>query len=61
MLINITEVKVGDEIITPKHREGRVVEAIFDNGVDAIKITYVTGETEWFSKQSTVFRKSVRS
>ena len=57
MLITALEINEGDEVVTPKHQDGRVVEAVFANEEDALKVTYVTGETEWFSKRSTVYRK----
>ena len=60
MLIPAIEIREGDEIITPKHQNGRVVEAVFVNEEDSLKVTYVTQETEWFSKRSTVLRKNKR-
>ena len=57
MLIPAIEIREGDEIITPKHQNGRVVETIFVNEEDSLKVTYVTQETEWFSKRSIVLRK----
>lgn len=60
MLIPAIEIREGDEIITPKHQNGRVVEAVFVNEEDSLKVTYVTQETEWFSKRSVVLRKNKR-
>ena len=60
MLIPAIEIREGDEIVTPKHQNGRVVEAVFVNEEDSLKVTYVTQETEWFSKRSTVLRKNKR-
>lgn len=60
MLIPAIEIREGDEIITPKHQNGRVVEAVFVNEEDSLKVTYVTQETEWFSKRSIVLRKNKR-
>ena len=57
MLIPAIEIREGDEIVTPKHQNGRVVETIFVNEEDSLKVTYVTGETEWFAKRSTVYRR----
>lgn len=60
MLIPAIEIREGDEIITPKHQNGCVVEAVFVNEEDSLKVTYVTQETEWFSKRSVVLRKNKR-
>lgn len=60
MLIPAIEIREGDEIITPKHQNGRVVEAVFVNEEDSLKVMYVTQETEWFSKRSVVLRKNKR-
>ena len=60
MLIPAIEIREGDEIIAPKHQNGRVVEAVFVNEEDSLKVTYVTQETEWFSKRSVVLRKNKR-
>jgi hypothetical protein len=60
MLIPAIEIREGDEIVTPKHQNGRVVEAVFVNEEDSLKVTYVTQETEWFSKRSIVLRKNKR-
>jgi hypothetical protein len=60
MLILAIEIREGDEIVTPKHQNGRVVEAVFVNEEDSLKVTYVTQETEWFSKRSIVLRKNKR-
>lgn len=57
MLITALEINEGDEVVTPKHQDGRVVEAVFVNEEDSLKVTYVTGETEWFAKRSTVYRR----
>lgn len=57
MLITALEINEGDEVVTPKHQDGRVVESVFVNEEDSLKVTYVTGETEWFEKRSTVYRR----
>lgn len=57
MLITALEINEGDEVVTPKYQDGRVVESVFVNEEDSLKVTYTTGETEWFAKRSIVYRR----
>lgn len=57
MLVHVYMIKEGDEIITPTWIHGQVVKDVEVFEEDTVKITYVTGSIEWFTKNQIVVRR----
>lgn len=57
MLIHAYMINDGDEIITPTWQEGQTVDKVEVYEDDVVKIKYVNGSLEWFTKQQIVVRR----
>lgn len=57
MLVYPYMINEGDEIITHTWKEGQIVADVEVFEEDSVKIKYINGSIEWFSKQELVVRR----